>query len=130
MKNKDGQPKLGSAGSELGVRVPKAVKPDTDGVVLPRGRGMSVAPSIESLSVVFVPKRLRTRFPSARGRNSLRVWELGEGPFNEARVTDALTFQPTSPSHGVIRPSSKMHIDEFQKALAATRGFWKDGEQR
>jgi hypothetical protein len=36
-----------------------------------------------------------------------------------------LQFRLDSPTHGLIEPARPMSIDEFQKALEATKPFWK-----
>lgn len=86
---------------------------------------MSVSPSFASLPPLRVPERLRAHFRGARGKNEDRVFVMGEGPFEAARLSEKLELLPDRPGHGVVRPAAVMTIDEYQVALAATAPNWR-----
>lgn len=128
-------PKLGPTGRTLGVRVPPDphpdIEPDTDGAVVPNGRGMSVAPTIVDLPFNRLPKRLRHLNPAARGKDEDRVFRMGKRPFVQSAVSPQLDLLPdpgASPTHGVVQPSRIMNIEEYQAALAATCEHWEIDE--
>src|SRR5436190_8553014 len=86
-----GKPKIGSEGGPgLGVRVPPDpnadVMVDANGQIAPRGKGMSVAPSIGDLLPHLIPKRLWKRYPKAAGRNDRVIFSMGEGAFVDSVV--------------------------------------------
>jgi hypothetical protein len=132
------KPRVGAENNMLGVRVaphPRAdIAVNADGTVSPAtGKGMSVAPSLEALAKkpFLVSRRLRGRFPAARGIDDLVTWKLGEGAFEAGAVAPGLTLCPDgrpNPEHGVVEPDSRMPVEDYQQALAATRESWQDGE--
>jgi hypothetical protein len=88
---------------------------------------MSVSPRLADISVTRVPKRLQRLVPGARGKNSDRVFRMGEGTFVSAEVSPALTLRPDeghAPRHGVIEPRAGVRVEQFQNALAATQSDW------
>jgi hypothetical protein len=129
MRRDGDKPLVGSNATSLGVRVPKDIEPDDDGLVRPRDRGMSVAPSARDLPSEFFPERLRVPFnkPGARGRNTY-VWSMGTGPFVAGPVAPKLDLLPDKPGHGVVRPSEAMTLDAYRQALADTRDGWSIDE--
>jgi hypothetical protein len=126
----DDRPKIGSNSNELGVRVAPHrtpdVTPDPSGRVFASvDQGLSVAPSIDAMYDHLIPKRLRARFPRATGRDSMRVWTMGSGPFESSPMTDDLRLAVTGPNHGVIAPGRDMLVEDFQAVLASTRENWE-----
>lgn len=132
------KPLVGSENNNLGVRVrphPRADIPvNPDGSVSPSTGGLSVNPSLEALTKRphLVPRRLKNRFPGARGVEQLIIWRMGEGVFQAGAVADSLMLRPdkkAAPEHGVVEPERRMLLEEFQNALAATREQWERGEE-
>src|SRR5947199_64430 len=86
------RPRIGPTASTLGARLgPPSSGGDIpvadDGTVAPGTGGISVAPSLETLPLHRLPKRVRPRIPGARGNDNLVVWKMGEGPFEAGPVT-------------------------------------------
>jgi len=104
---------LGPTARTLGVR------PNIDilvaaGQVQPSMGGMSVAPDRpENLHPLRRP-------PALGGSGKDPVWYIAVG----ALAAD-LQFRQDSPTHGLIEPARPMGIDDLQKALEATKPFWK-----
>jgi hypothetical protein len=130
------RPQVGPSALALGVRVqpdPKAdIAVDAEGMVEPRTGGMSVAPAWRLLPVHRIPRRLRTKFPRAAGKNETALWRMGEGPFVEGPLADRLLFRPDPQQpdrHGFVEPMASMPIGDYQVALAATRDQWVIDEE-
>jgi hypothetical protein len=136
-QRRDGLPKVGPAGSKLGVRPGYAeeeidpedrikpgdhIEPDirvnTEGLVQPETGGMSVAlPPVGNL----VPHR---RPPKHGGDDpSYEVYELETDDLpDELQVRP----DPAGPTrHAFIEPAREMSIEDYQLALGATRGLWR-----
>jgi hypothetical protein len=137
----DGKPVVGARFGELGVR-PRDVEANPPGEAHPRNGGMSVQPSLGALAQKkyswFVPNRLQDTNPlfrGATGPNDHSIWAMGSGPFVDSAVTAELNLHSDPPSpngfvdHGVIEPAQIMAIEDFQKALAATRPDWNVEEK-
>ena len=128
--DEDGKPKVGTASICLGIRVP----PERDGITLVEGQiepgtgGLSVRPSLQTIPVAMVSEELQAIVPGASGGKNHHVWQMGEGPFENAPVADNLTLRPDSRYHGLLEPSVTMLFEDFQNALAATRDSWSDVE--
>lgn len=131
----DGQPEVGRGRNLLGVVVDAAQgDPDVvvhEGAVRPGEGGMSVAPKPETLPVHRQPKRLREqfpgRFPRASGSNTLHCWSMGEGAFTASPLAAGLAFRPdpTKPErHGFVEPECEMPLEEYERAVTATRSQW------
>jgi hypothetical protein len=120
----DGKPVLGRSSTKLGVRVPADIAPDPANAVHPGTGGMSVVPKLTDLPAELVPRRLHNLLPRARGSNSLRIWAHGEGSFVAALVAQGLVRAPDRPGHGTLQPDQSMPLDDYEKALAATRDNW------
>src|SRR5262249_55618204 len=95
------KPLVGTETNMLGARVPPHPRADIavnpDGTVSPgTGKGMSVAPSLEALAKkpFLVSRRLRHRFPAARGVDDLVTWKMGEGGFAAGPVAAGLALSP------------------------------------
>jgi hypothetical protein len=129
-KDEDGKPVVEPSAKGLGVRV--AVEADVDldagGYVLLNGRGMSVAPAWRDLPPHRISKRLRDKFPNARGPLDMHCFCMGGGPFSDGPVTDALELRVDRPDHGVVAPREFVPIDRYQADLAATRDLWTPDE--
>ena len=123
-------PQAGTGKNMLGARLPPDspadVQPDAEGNVARGGEGLSVAPSLKALPLRLVPERLRDRRPGARGSDDLRLFRLGEAPFQPSNIAEELELQPTSKTHGVVRPRAPMHVHHYQARLAATKPRWID----
>jgi hypothetical protein len=97
---------------------------------------MSVSPSIAAIRkykrppLRMVPSRLSDRIPGSTGKDSDRLYRMGEGSFLEGMIADALRLQlvPDKPGHGTIQPSEEMAFDEYRNELRSTRPMWRDGE--
>jgi len=126
MKDADGKPIVGEGPTDLGVRVPADIQPNTAGNVVPGTGGMSVAPSLADLPTHRLPKRLQTLVPDARGVDTNIVWRLGEGDFVAGAVADGLQLRldPNRARHGFVEPASPVALEEYRAALAATRDAW------
>jgi hypothetical protein len=93
----------------------------------PRAEGMSVAPGWRDLPYFKIPSRLQRLglVKKARGGDHLFCWKTGSGPFEAADAGEGLRLYPDKPTHGVLAPAVPMHVDEYQRCLAATRSAWK-----
>lgn len=145
-------PLIGTTGNALGVRVAPHpcqadpcyddVHPDGERVVSAvsgahpgrgeaKAEGMSVQPAWRAIPYFVLPSRFQALglVKKARGGNHLFCWEMGDGPFAGAEIRDGLRLHPDAgkdnPTHGVIAPAEPMHIDDYQRRLAATRSAWK-----
>jgi hypothetical protein len=92
---------------------------------------MSVSPSVETLPAHRLPRRLRdlhpSRFPDARGQNTLHCWWIGDGTFEAGKIADRLLLRldPDRPAkHGFVEPDQKMSTADFRSALAAMCDQW------
>ena len=59
----------------------------------------------------------------------LRIWRMGEGPFQQELVTPDLLLIPDHPTaegikHGVIAPGREMPLTDYETALAGTQSQW------
>ena len=88
------------------------------------GKGMSVAPAWRDLPFFLIPKRLKHKFPGARGSSDLYCFTLGEGPFTDGSVADGLDLKIDSPTHGLVVPRISVPLDQYQRDLADTRDRW------
>lgn len=121
------RPRIGMGRNMLSARVPIDVKPDHNDCVKP-GKGMSVFRSVEEMYPFLIPPSYIDRYPEASGGDpACKLWRLGTGPFVAGAITDDLALCPGSgnkSAHGEIAPSRAMHVDAYQKALAATQDEW------
>jgi hypothetical protein len=128
-KKDDGKPLVDPTGKGLGVRGQPVngvvdVDLDQDGKVILNSKGMSVAPSWRDLPYFLISKRLKDRFPGARGATDIWCFTMGEGPFAESPVTDGLDLKIDTPKYGVVAPRSSVSLDQYQARLANTRDYW------
>lgn len=135
MKKDSGKPVLGESASALGVRVPRDIDPDANGVVSPGNNGMSVTPSVAALNRMparMVPIRLRPLVPGAAGNDNLFAWSMGQGEWaaNEEPVAPGLQLRPdpTDNQHGFVEPDVSMPLDEYRAAIEATQNLWQVDE--
>ena len=126
MKGEGGRPKVGSVSMMLGVR-PRDIPVSSKGEVLPGTGGLSVYAGLRDIPPHMIPSRLQATVPDAAGDDKLFVWAMGEGVFSAAPVATSLMLQldPTDPKHGLIEPDAIMTLEEYQMALAATKGGTK-----
>jgi hypothetical protein len=117
----DGLPQIGRSARKLGVRTPveaaaQGSEPDvsavdTDEVVPPGTGGLSVVPD----DPANLPPFRRPATLGGRGKDPVWVIDTNDlGP--------DLQFRQDSPTHGLIEPSGPVTLDEYELALAATRG--------
>jgi hypothetical protein len=128
-EDNDGKPVVDPTGRGLGVREVTVngvtdVDLDSEGHVILNGKGMSVAPSWRALPPHLVPKRLKDKFPRARGSVELRCFTMGDGPFQDGPIADDLDFKRDTPRHGLIVPRTSVSLDQYQTDLANTRDLW------
>lgn len=139
MYENDGQPAAGNDPFHLGVVLPPDPNADVtpeSGYVNIKSGGMSVFAAIKKLPGRLIPTRLRDQYPDhfqkARGDDSLFVWCMGSGEFQDAAVTDYLMLRLDKPGekrHGLIEPSARMKVEEYQAELQSTISNWKVCEE-
>lgn len=112
----DGQPECGASARKLGVRLEGDIRIQADSTVEPETGGMSVA--------VGGPENLkphrRDELFGGWGRDP--VWQI-----ESSDLPDTLVFRldPDDPSrHGFVEPIERMSLDDYQEALASSRGIW------
>lgn len=127
-KADDGKPQVGDKFGCLGVRVPKDISANDEGVVDTGDKGMSVAADGFAIDPAFISMDYIPVFPSASGKKSERLWYMGEGKFEESEVSDGLVLRLKTHNNrtGLVVPSRKMKIEDFQNRLGATRDSWKE----
>jgi hypothetical protein len=127
MKDENGKPALGETATSLGVRVPKDITPDEDGIVHLGPHGMSVAPSLETLPFMLIPRRLKHCVAGAIGSDNARIWKMGKGPWASESVAPDLRLEldPEKPeTHGLVSPDLSMPLPAYRAALATTQDSW------
>lgn len=139
MRMADGQPEVGPGKQLLGVVVGDGPNDDIaaeDGTGRPDTGGMSVSPAVERLPAHRLPRRLKAkypyRFPGASGSDRLHCWSMGEGDFVAGPFAAGLVLRldPAKPDvHAFVEPETTMLADEYQAAIAATRGSWTRWEE-
>ena len=128
-KADDGKPSVEATGKGLGARGEPVngvvdINLDAESKVILNGKGMSVAPSWRDLPFFLIPKRLKEKFPGARGSSALYCFTLGEGPFTNGPVAKGLDLKIDAPKHGVVVPRVSVALDQYQTDLAKTRDRW------
>ncbi|WP_277751459.1 RHS repeat domain-containing protein, partial [Pectobacterium polonicum] len=113
MTNDNGSPKVGPSARELGARPGTDIKVDANGNVHPNSGGVSVSPNTDGLPNHRKP-------PEFGGTGKDPVWELDTSDLGKD-----LKHVPDSRTHGTIQPSRTMSVEEYQRALASTKGKWK-----
>jgi hypothetical protein len=122
-KDQDGQPmvipstSLFSPARGLGVRPIVDIPIDEAGFVDADTDGMSVAQD----SPEHLPEHRRPVWLD--GESSDPLWQI-----EEDEIGDALSYRldEPPPHHGVIEPAWRMTLEEFELALAETRGAWTE----
>ena len=112
----EARPVCGPSARMLGVRLEGDIKISETGMVGPGTGGMSVA--------LVGPGNLpRHRRPSDFGGiGDDPVWQI-----ESADLPDRLTIRPDPGKplqHGFVEPVGVMTLDDYQEALAKSRGFW------
>ena len=118
---------MGEGSNTLGIRRNYDIKTQSDGTVLPKTGGMSVAPSLRETNPLKIPKRFLALFPEIegiQGGNSLRVWTMGAGVFQAAPLTPKLALTLQNPTHGFVEPDAAMPLADYEAALYETRDEW------
>lgn len=120
------RPAIGTSSATLGARIPGDIDADANDLVHPGTGGMSVSPSLRTLPIFLIPRRLRHLVPGAAGNSSSYVWSLGNGDFVAAPVTQQLSMRPDpdKQNHGFVEPAQIMPKNEYHAALAATQPDW------
>jgi hypothetical protein len=140
MKMEGGRPQIGNGGYFLGVRIGSAdnddINPDENGFVQPGQGGMSVSSSLDALPSHRLPRRLREKYPQripdARAPNSVHCWHMGNGDFASGPLVDGLCLRldPDMPNtHAFVEPDGRMHLKDYEAALANTQGQWQKWEE-
>ena len=114
---RDGKPEVGRSARTLGVRPGIDILVGPDCTVVGRAGGMSVAPE----SRVNLPRHRLP--PEDGGTGKDPVWEIGT-----ADLGADLTYRedPLQPGvHGFVEPSRTMTLEDYDRALAATREAWR-----
>jgi hypothetical protein len=130
-KDEDGKPRIASDGKGLGVRGAPVngvtdVDLDEEGRVVLNVKGMSVC--LDWPPYFLISKRLKDRFPEARGPVDLYRFTMGEGPFDDGPVADGLDLKKDKVDHGLVVPRELVPLDRFQTDLANTRDRWTEDE--
>jgi hypothetical protein len=118
MEATDGLPEVEPSGRMLGVRPGNAPTPDVrainpQDILQPGDGGMSVSPN----DPMGLRKHRRPASLGGTGRDPVWFIETDDlGP--------DLQFRQDSQTHGVIEASRALSFQEYQDALAATRGLW------
>jgi hypothetical protein len=120
-KDDDDLPHLERSANGLGVRPGVDIDVDTRHNVVMNGKGMSVSPHWRDMPLFRIPQRLRHLKQGARGSNNLFCFRYGFGDFQRGAFGEALILEPDSTTHGTIAPDRLMALDDYEKALAATR---------
>lgn len=125
----DGKPVVDATGKGLGVRgtpINAVVDVDLDaqGNVVLNSKGMSVGPAWRDLPYFLVSRRLKAKFPAARGAADLFCFTTGDGPFRDEKVAPGLDLKVDSPKHGHVVPQQLAPLQQFQADLAGTRDTW------
>lgn len=126
-KDQEGLPKVEQSASGLGIR-PGIDVDIVEGHVEANGKGMSVSPSWQSISIFRIPKRLRDKVPGARGSNNTFCFRYGSGPFQASPIANGLDLVPDSPTHGCMAPTQPVPLTTYESDLAATRDGWQVDE--
>lgn len=106
-----GRPQIGPRG--LGVRVGHDVCPDSAGLVVPGGGGMSVTPDDPMELPIFCRPR------SLGGTGKAPVWQL-----YAPDLPSTLQYRNDSRTHGLIEPTTPMPLAHFEHYLAETAAHW------
>jgi hypothetical protein len=121
-EDENGLPLCGRSGKLLGVRLPGAdtvdVHPDADRNVAPEHDGVAQGMSVTTGD----PRRAQPhQIPVAMGGSArCPMFEL-----DEAAIADPLELFRDAPNHAVIRPVRTMSLEEYDRALEATRPHWR-----
>jgi hypothetical protein len=133
-KAADDKPVVDASGKGLGVRglpvngIVDVDRDENDRIIL-NGKGMSVSPSWRDLPYFLIPRRLKEKFPGARGAPDLFCFRMGEGAFQDGFVAEGLDLKTDSPKHGNVVPAQLVPLDQYQADLANTRASWAlDGD--
>ena len=139
MLEEAGQPKIERSANGLGVRIDGEsadVGVQADGSLKAGKEGMSVAPLSKFLPRFRVYRGLEHIVEGAKSPNAnLRIWCMGEGPFQREIAAPDLMLIPDPPiegvvKHGVMAPERDMPITDYEAALANTQAQWIIDEAR
>jgi hypothetical protein len=115
----NGQPKLGSSVTTLGIRLGKDIEIDAQGMVqrpaFQRGKknGLSCAPTIRQLPRLFLPHEW------GGSHSKTKVWRI-----SEADLGQDLIAKQDAPNHVSIGPANAMTFAMFETLVQATASKW------
>lgn len=124
----DGGPTVARSSSALGIRPGGDIDLDANGSVIANGKGMSVSPAWRDISILRIPKRLRTIVPGARGSNNTFCFRAGAGSFQHGPFAAGLELTPDSTKHGCISPAQSVLLVQYENDLVSTRSLWRIDE--
>ncbi len=125
----DGKPTVDETGKGLGVRAAPVngitdVDLDDERRVVLNGKGMSVAPGWRVLPFFLIPKRLVDKVPAARGSSSLYCFAMGDGGFQNGKISKDLALRLDSATYGVVVPQTLISVDRaFEAAIASQKNL-------
>lgn len=78
----------------------------------------------------MVPQRLYDLglVPGAMGPNTLHLFRIGEGNFEQGPITDELMLVPDRDDRGTVQPAAVMPYEEYKQTIYNTRDLWVTGE--
>lgn len=133
MKVDGDKPLVENSANGLGVRIGNGPNDDIpitkSGEVIPGTGGMSVASNWSKLPFYRIPRRLRSKVPSARGSNLLACWQMGIGKFATGAVANGLHLRLDRETHGLVEPDERATIKKYLQNLASTRDEWAIDEE-
>ncbi len=134
MRPLNNKPEIGNASCMLGARESDLGQDETepDADVEPEKAGLSVGGCMRTSYLNILPRRLHNLYPQwargAKGKDSHQVWAMGQGAYEPASISEDLELRfktEDRPGHGLVAPSRKMPLKEYQAALAATQDHGK-----
>lgn len=135
MRPLDNKPEIGTASCMLGARESDLGREAATDAVEPEKAGLSVGGCVRTSYLNILPRRLQSLYPQwargAKGKDSHQVWAMGQGAYEPAPISEDLELRFKTndrPGHGLVAPSRKMPLEEYQAALAATQNQWKVDE--
>lgn len=124
----DGGPVIGAKRDHLGV-YPGEITKNVDGTVDTSNGGMSVNSVVKRLPLSKLPARLQDfagvneKYTGAFNPKT-ELYALEGVEYASVPISAELNLVPQKRSHGVIEPSRRMLLTDYEDALAATRERW------
>lgn len=118
----NGRPQVGRSASQLGVRIPRDIAPDSDGNVSPASGGMSVSP--DSWLNIPTHRRPQSMGHGSSGPNTLNVYSIEVKRLSTPPLQ--LRAEPANSTlHALVEPSERMPLAQFEHILATTQDDWR-----